>query len=575
MSQQEFDNYLNLLSSMLRLTRKQRAAIADEFRSHLEDRLEDLLSRGVSREQAIEMALSEFGDAAGLAGELSVVSSIRRKRWLMRVSALSLAASVLLGLGLLSFWPDARQAVAPARAIAQGEAGPMPGGTAPPVIPANKPTASLEKQIEAEINESLNMRVDVDFDNVPLKDILVKLGEQTQLQFYLDATALKDSGIEPDLPISISLKQISMRSALKLILGGNQLTYIPDDGFIKVTTLERAESQITVRVYNCRDILFSRKHFFGALASSGGAIGTYEYSTRGMGAAGGMGGSGMSGGMMGGGSGFFAIQDEATSGPESALPQMGGGGGGGGLGGVAAGGLPNGYPGGAGMPTSGSGMQASGMGMPGAGGPGHWTMQSPQQAPAGTHQRRAQQLMSLITTTVHPETWSEVGGMGAIAEFDGLLVVTHTSAVHQGVENVLEMLRESAATSNEGMELFPQPGMMPGMMPGMPGMGPPGGGPPPGAYYPPSAPGTSPPRTDSGYETPPGFSQPPRGGAAEPFAVPSSGGPGSSGPPTVPSVAIPMPGSGFGPGPALRPSNGGKTGPVTVPDASPSVPNRN
>lgn len=540
MSQQEFDNYLNLLSSMLRLTRKQRAAIADEFRSHLEDRLEDLLSRGVSREQAIEMALSEFGDAAGLAGELSVVSSIRRKRWLMRVSALSLAASVLLGLGLLSFWPDARQAVAPARAIAQGDAGPMPGGTTPPVIPANKPPLSLEKQIEAEINESLNTRVDVAFDNVPLKEVLVKLGEQTQLQFYVDTAALTNSSIDPELPISISLKQISMRSALKLILGGNQLTYIPDDGFIRVTTTEQAESLITVRVYNCRDILFSRNHFFGALANAGGGIGTYEYPIHAAGM-GGMGGSGMSGA----GGGFFGINDEIATGADAALPQVGGGGFGGGS---AAAGMPGGQPG--------------GMGMPGAG-----MMQSPQQAPTGTHQRRAQQLMHLITATVNPETWSDVGGIGAIAEFDGLLVVTQTSAVHQGVENVLTMLRESAEKSDDGMELYRHTPSMPGM-PGM--MGPPGGGPPPGPYYP-STPGNSPPRTDSGYEPPPGFSQPPRGGGAEPFAVPGSGGPGAVAPPAVPGTAVPVPSSGFGPGSAFPPSSSGRTSTAPVPGATPAA----
>ncbi|MFO0885364.1 MAG: permease prefix domain 1-containing protein [Pirellulales bacterium] len=531
MSQQEFDNYLNLLSSMLRLTRKQRAAIADEFRSHLEDRLEDLLSRGVSREQAIEMALSEFGDAAGLAGELSVVSSIRRKRWLMRVSALSLAASVLLGLGLLSFWPDARQAVAPALAIAQGDAGPMPGGVAPPAIPANKPKVSLEKQIEAEINESLNTRVDVEFDNVPLKDVLVKLGEQTQLQFYVDTAALTNSSIDPDLPISISLKQISMRSALKLILGGNQLTYIPDDGFIRVTTTEQAESLITVRVYNCRDILFSRNHFFGALANAGGAIGTYEYPIHAAGM-GGMGGGGMGGATGGAGGGFFGINDEIATGADAALPQLGVGGGGGGLGSAAAG-MSGGQPGGMGMPGAGPGM-----------------MQSPQQAPTGTHQRRAQQLMHLITATVNPETWSDSGGIGAIAEFDGLLVVTQTSAVHQGVENVLTMLRESAEKSDDGMELYRHTPSMPGMMPGMPGMmGPPGGGPPPGPYYP-STPGTSPPRTDSGYEPPPGNTFPP--GASDTFGRPGAGTPGLGGPSAVPSVGIPTPGSGFGPGTTVR-----------------------
>lgn len=538
MSQQEFDNYLNLLSSMLRLNRKQRAAIADEFRSHLEDRLEDLLARGISRDQAIEMALSEFGDAAGLAGELSVVSSIRRKRWIMRVSALSMAACVLLGLGLLSFWPDARQAVAPARAIAQGGGEATP---APPAVPANKPTLSLEKQIEAEINESLNKRIDLDFDNVPLKDVLARLSEQTDLQFYLDVTALRDSSIEPELPISIQLKQISTRSALKLILSGHNLTYVPDDGFIKVTSNEAADSQITVRVYNCRDILFSHQHFFGALANSGGAIGTYEYSTHATGIPPGMSG-GMMGGMGGGGNGFFGINDEVTSGPQAALPQMGGGMGGGGAG------------------ATGTGMPGS---MPGMGG-GSGTPQAPVTAPATTHQRRARQLMSLITTTVSPETWNDVGGAGAIAEFDGLLVVTQTAAVHQGVENVLTMLRESASKSNEGMDFYHPSSLIPSM----PGMGPPslmpGGGPPPG-YQPGTSgfPGTSnsPPRTDSGYE-------PPRGSVPPPNFNPPVSPPGAS--------ALPLPGPVYPPSNNQRPGGGNpNAAPTPTPGVGPAVPIRN
>jgi len=46
MSDREFENYLALLSSLLRLDRKQRASIADELRAHLEDRLEELLACG-------------------------------------------------------------------------------------------------------------------------------------------------------------------------------------------------------------------------------------------------------------------------------------------------------------------------------------------------------------------------------------------------------------------------------------------------------------------------------------------------------------------------------------------------
>ena len=70
MSDHEFNNYLTLLAGLLRLGEKQRQAIAEELRTHLEDRLEELLARGLSRDEAIRQALSEFGDAAGLAASL-------------------------------------------------------------------------------------------------------------------------------------------------------------------------------------------------------------------------------------------------------------------------------------------------------------------------------------------------------------------------------------------------------------------------------------------------------------------------------------------------------------------------
>ena len=69
MSKNEFDQYLALLSGLLRLSPAQREAIASELRDHLEERLDELLAQGVSRQKAIETALEEFGDATGLAGE--------------------------------------------------------------------------------------------------------------------------------------------------------------------------------------------------------------------------------------------------------------------------------------------------------------------------------------------------------------------------------------------------------------------------------------------------------------------------------------------------------------------------
>src|SRR5262245_57266800 len=105
MSDREFENYLTLLAGLLRLDARQRGAIADEMRSHLEDRLDELLARGISRDAAVRQALAEFGDAAGLAGQFVSISRNRKRRWLMRLTTFSVAATVLLAAGLAIFWP--------------------------------------------------------------------------------------------------------------------------------------------------------------------------------------------------------------------------------------------------------------------------------------------------------------------------------------------------------------------------------------------------------------------------------------------------------------------------------------
>ena len=130
MSQQEFDTYLSLLCRLLRIAPRQREQVAEEFRAHLEDRLEELLSRGLPREEAIKLALEEFGDAAGLAAQLVSIVQGRRKRWIMRIGTISvagLAAAVLLG---VAFWPEGAKVKAP-QAVAQTEEKPAAIGGGP------------------------------------------------------------------------------------------------------------------------------------------------------------------------------------------------------------------------------------------------------------------------------------------------------------------------------------------------------------------------------------------------------------------------------------------------------------
>jgi hypothetical protein len=67
------------------------------------------------------------------------------------------------------------------------------------------------------------------------------------------------------------------------------------------------------------------------------------------------------------------------------------------------------------------------------------------------HEYRAQQLMTIITTNIDPNSWrtgpgldAETPGNGTISEYNGLIVVTQTAQTHNKIERVLDMLREAA-----------------------------------------------------------------------------------------------------------------------------------
>ena len=56
MSEREFENYLTLLASLLRLSGAQREAVSSELRDHLQERVAHLVQQGVAREEAVQQA---------------------------------------------------------------------------------------------------------------------------------------------------------------------------------------------------------------------------------------------------------------------------------------------------------------------------------------------------------------------------------------------------------------------------------------------------------------------------------------------------------------------------------------
>jgi len=64
--------------------------------------------------------------------------------------------------------------------------------------------------------------------------------------------------------------------------------------------------------------------------------------------------------------------------------------------------------------------------------------------PAVLHHELAAQVEHLITDTIDPDSWTDIGGTpGAIGEINGLLIVRQTRENHKSLQNLLEQLRET------------------------------------------------------------------------------------------------------------------------------------
>ncbi len=56
-------------------------------------------------------------------------------------------------------------------------------------------------------------------------------------------------------------------------------------------------------------------------------------------------------------------------------------------------------------------------------------------------------VLQLVTTTVAPDSWENVGGQGTISEYQGVLVVRQTDSIHDQLAQVIDDLRTAISSS--------------------------------------------------------------------------------------------------------------------------------
>ncbi len=113
------------------------------------------------------------------------------------------------------------------------------------------------KAVEA-IHIALVTRFSFELDEMPLSVVAETIRRKAGINVVLDLRALEDVGLGPDIPITKRLKDINLRSSLRLLLRELDLTYIIQDEVLLITTPESAESRLLVGVYPVRDLIESR-----------------------------------------------------------------------------------------------------------------------------------------------------------------------------------------------------------------------------------------------------------------------------------------------------------------------------
>ena len=259
-------------------------------------------------------------------------------------------------------------------------------------------------EAEKIIEKKLSMPIKASFQEQPLTAVLYDLTKQADVPLHIDNLGLDGESVRSDTPVTINLDQeISLKSALKLILEPLNLDYTIRDEVLKVTSPRIARGKVFSVTYQVADLVVPIPNFSGEGFGISGALDEgYSRISRAQ--------AGLSVQTGPVPAGVNAVRNTSYQSVDpNALAQF-------------QGELP-----GAG-PSTGSG---NALGMPfGAGA-------------AGGGQADFGQLMQLIQDTIEPTTWSAVGGPGTMSPFTTnlSLVVSQTQDVHDQIAELLDQLR--------------------------------------------------------------------------------------------------------------------------------------
>ncbi|MGE3315036.1 MAG: hypothetical protein AB7O26_07945 [Planctomycetaceae bacterium] len=116
---------------------------------------------------------------------------------------------------------------------------------------AAKSPTEVREMIEAKIVQETTR---CNFTDTPLTEAMQFLAAQHQLPFLIEVPKLEEQAVAADHPLNQTLSDVTLDSALSIILKPLQLTYLVEDEVVKITTIDRANDTYETRVYDTRSL---------------------------------------------------------------------------------------------------------------------------------------------------------------------------------------------------------------------------------------------------------------------------------------------------------------------------------
>ena len=105
------------------------------------------------------------------------------------------------------------------------------------------------------IEQTLGVRGKWDYTDKPLDELMRDVGRRFAINIWIDKEGLSSDGIATDQPVTLVLPDVSLATALNLILDPLMLTYVIEDEVLKITTQVKADERMPMRVYPVLDLL--------------------------------------------------------------------------------------------------------------------------------------------------------------------------------------------------------------------------------------------------------------------------------------------------------------------------------